>query len=102
MATDQDREWARQTSKDWFEHCGGEANTCELSPEECLAEFILAALVKRDAKLSNLERLRRIAEIIEEVDRRCMAYDGPVGNTREEMRDDEMREIYKLSKGKGR
>ena len=45
------------------------------------------------------ERLDRIAEIIENVDNRCMAYDGPVGQTLDEMRSDEIEQIYKLAKG---
>lgn len=53
----------------------------------------------KQKELSHPERLRRIASIIENVDRRCEAYDGPVGNTREEMTDEEMRSIYLLAKG---
>lgn len=45
-------------------------------------------------------RLRRIAEIIEAVDERCLAHDGPVGDTREEMSKKEMQEIYDLAKGR--
>ena len=45
-------------------------------------------------------RLRRIAEIIEYVDERALAADGPVPTTLEEMTDDEMRQIYFLAKGK--
>jgi hypothetical protein len=44
------------------------------------------------------DRLRKIAIIIENVDQRCTAADGPVSNTRIEMTDDEMRQIYRLSK----
>lgn len=43
-------------------------------------------------------RLKRIAEIIEHVDNRCMAADGPVTPTLEEMRQDEISEIYALAK----
>lgn len=45
-----------------------------------------------------LIRLDGIAEIIENVDDRCMAHDGPVGDTREEMTREEMREIYRSAK----
>jgi hypothetical protein len=46
------------------------------------------------------QRLNRIAEIIEFVDHRCQAVDGPVTKTRHEITDDELREIYKLAGGK--
>lgn len=44
------------------------------------------------------ERLDKIREVIERVENRCMAADGPVTNTRYEMADEELREIYRLSK----
>lgn len=43
-------------------------------------------------------RLARIAEILEDVDRRCMAADGLVLETREEITNKEMRAIYLLTK----
>ena len=43
-------------------------------------------------------RLVEIARIIEDVDNRCLAADGPVTKTRHEMTDDEMRAIYALAK----
>lgn len=49
----------------------------------------------KDAEISRLSaRLKRIAEIIWDVDGRCMAADGTVANTRDEMTDDELREIW--------
>jgi hypothetical protein len=45
-------------------------------------------------------RLREIAKIIEDVDRRCMVADGPVTPTRREITDSELRRIYKLARGK--
>lgn len=45
-----------------------------------------------------IRRLRRIAQIIEDVDNRCLAADGPVTPTLQEMTVDEMREIYGLAK----
>lgn len=45
-------------------------------------------------------RLVRIAEIIEAVDNRCAAADGPVTPTLQEMTPEEIMEIYKLAKGK--
>lgn len=45
-------------------------------------------------------RLREIADIIESVDQRCAAADGPVSDTRHEMTDKEMRRIYRLAIGK--
>lgn len=45
-------------------------------------------------------RLWKIAEIIEAVDNRCMAADGPVAPTLSEMTQAEISEIYRLAKGK--
>ena len=42
-------------------------------------------------------RLDRIAAIIETVDHRCMAADGPVTPTLQEMTQKEMTEIYSLA-----
>lgn len=43
-------------------------------------------------------RLAEIARIIECVDNRCLAADGPVTKTRHEITEDEMRAIYTLAK----
>lgn len=43
------------------------------------------------------DRLKRIADIIERVDQRAMAADGPVTPTLQEMRQDEISEIYLLA-----
>ena len=45
------------------------------------------------------QRLSRIAEIIEEVDNRCLSVDGPVTPTLQEMQQKEISEIYSLAKG---
>jgi hypothetical protein len=45
------------------------------------------------------ERLDRIARIIEDVDYRCLLADGPVTPTVNEIRPEEMLEIYALAKG---
>ena len=45
------------------------------------------------------QRLREIAEIIEQVDNRAMAADGPVTPTLQEMTQKEMSQIYALAKG---
>jgi hypothetical protein len=45
-------------------------------------------------------RLNKIAAIIEGVDGRAMAADGPVTKTRHEITDEEYRRIYFLAKGK--
>ncbi len=42
--------------------------------------------------------LYRIAEIIDQVDRRCMAADGPVTPTLQEMREGEIKEIWERAK----
>jgi hypothetical protein len=48
--------------------------------------------------LSN--RLKEIADIMEAVDRRCEASDGPVAKFQDEVTDEELRKIYILaSKG---
>lgn len=61
--------------------------------EDTIAIWYKAAHEKGD-------RLDAIALIIEDVDNRCMAVDGPVTPTLQEMTQDEMSEIYKLAKGK--
>lgn len=48
------------------------------------------------------KRLKQIAEIIESVDDRCLAADGPVTPTHREIRLNEIQKIYKLAKGSGR
>jgi hypothetical protein len=45
------------------------------------------------------ERLDRIAEIIESVDDRCLAADGEVTPTLNEMKQEEITEIYNLALG---
>jgi len=45
-------------------------------------------------------RLARVADIIERVDLRCAAADGPVTATLDEMTQDEISRIYALAKGK--
>ena len=45
-------------------------------------------------------RLERIASIIEQVDIRAAACDGPVTPTLQEMTQDEISRIYALAKGK--
>jgi len=47
-----------------------------------------------DTIMTNEVRLKRIAEIIEAVDNRCMAVDGPVTPTLQEMTQREMSKIY--------
>lgn len=44
-------------------------------------------------------RLTSIREIIDGIENRCMAADGPVTNTRHEMTDEELRRIYRLAGG---
>lgn len=50
--------------------------------------------------MDNQNRLQRIAEIIEQVDDRCMAAEGPVTPTLSEMRQEEISEIYELAKNR--
>ncbi len=64
----------------------------------------LTAIELLQASSKTIERLRRrlqrIAEIIELVDHRAMACDGPVTPTLEEMTQKEISEIYRLAKGR--
>lgn len=62
-----------------------------------LWETMYQKLVVENAALR--ARLKRISEIIEFVEHRCMAVDGPVTKTRGEITDDEFREIYQLATG---
>lgn len=50
--------------------------------------------------LNESERLMKIRQIIEDVDNRCLAADGPVTPTREEITKDELCRIYALACGK--
>lgn len=43
------------------------------------------------------EKLKRISKVIEDVDDRCLNYDGSVGRTLDEMTQEEMSEIYRLA-----
>ena len=45
-------------------------------------------------------RLSKIKDIIESVDQRASAADGPVTDTRQEMTNAEMRQIYRAAKGR--
>lgn len=44
-------------------------------------------------------RLTSIKEIIDGIENRCMAAEGPVTNTRHEMTDEELQRIYRLAGG---
>jgi hypothetical protein len=57
------------------------------------------AVSAMDETVKLYDRFAQIVAIIDAVENRCMAHDGPVGNTRQEMTDDELREIYKLAGG---
>jgi hypothetical protein len=59
-------------------------------------EEIAAMNAKR---LTYRRRLELIAELLEAVDNRCMAVDGPVTPTRLEITDKELQRIYVLAKG---
>jgi hypothetical protein len=49
--------------------------------------------------MSNKKRLKRIAQIIETVDNRAMATDGPVRPTLQVMKQEEISRIYALARG---
>jgi len=59
---------------------------------------LVGKILGEEADLFAVSRLERILNIIEGVEIRCMAADGPVTPTIREMREDEMREIYNLAK----
>lgn len=57
-------------------------------------------MTKKEQQLSAaLQRLANIAAVIDGIENRCMAADGPVTNTRVEMTDRELIRIYRLAKG---
>lgn len=49
--------------------------------------------------MTEAERLKAIVDIIERVDDRCLAADGPVPKTRRQIKDEEIVRIYRLAKG---
>ena len=48
--------------------------------------------------MTDKQRLKEISEILEWVDNRCMAADGPVTLTKDEITTEELRRIYQLAK----
>lgn len=50
--------------------------------------------------MTDKQRLNEIAQILEWVDNRCMAADGPVTLTKDEITTEELRRIYQLAKGR--
>ncbi len=46
------------------------------------------------------KKLQKIVDIIENVEARAMAVDGPVGKTRDEITDQDLQAIYNLAGGK--
>ncbi len=55
-------------------------------------------MAKRKHDMTETQRLAEIAEIIEAVDQRCMAADGPVTPTLREMQQREISRIYELAR----
>lgn len=49
-------------------------------------------------KLTPTQRLSLIRQIIESVDNRCLATDGPVSKCCDEITDEELKQIYDLTK----
>lgn len=62
-------------------------------------DLVLAQYVEPNEFYKRHVRLARIAEIIEQVDVRAMASDGPVSPTMQVMTQDEISAIYALAKG---
>ena len=63
-----------------------------------LRAFEIIKAVNSHDELDN--RLKGIAEIIEKVDDRCLAADGAVTETLDEISQDEIKEIYNFAKGR--
>jgi len=62
---------------------------------------LVQEVVRLDQQLRDaVKRLNRIAEIVENVDARCMHADGDVTPTLEEMTQEEISEIYRLASPK--
>jgi predicted RNase H-like nuclease (RuvC/YqgF family) len=62
------------------------------------AEAAEAQLTEKDRRIEELEgRLVKIGDIIFGIEQRCMAMDGPVGHTVDEIIEEEIQEIYKLA-----
>lgn len=55
--------------------------------------------VARIKRMDFYDRLEEIRDIIDTVENRAMAVDGPVSNTRHEMTDKELQNIYLLAGG---
>lgn len=77
-------------------------NAAKNAEEECLVieygiEFDDNCYGTIEQVIDLQNRLNRIAQIIEDVDQRCMAADGPVTPTLEEMTQEEISEIYELA-----
>jgi hypothetical protein len=71
--------------------------SAELISPEPDREHRLAAIVRDIRVRDQADRLYEIAEIIEAVDQRCMAADGAVAFTRDEITTAEIRRIYELA-----
>jgi hypothetical protein len=77
----------------------GESEKEKSSPRQTVKEYIKNSWPdKEEVGMTPEERLKRIAQIIWDVDNRCSAVDGPVTQTLEEMTQDEISEIWELSK----
>lgn len=66
---------------------------------EAALELEQVARDNGDSAEARQSRLDAIKAIIDSVENRCMAADGPVTKTRHEMTDEELRRIYRLASG---
>jgi len=73
-----------------------ERDTCVITKAMLDDAFDMAIRDSHDVE----ERLRAIKDVIDSVESRCLAADGPVTPTLKEMGEDELRKIYKLAGGK--
>jgi hypothetical protein len=70
-----------------------------LAELSALPKFEEIARDNGDSAEMSKARLASIKEIIDTIENRCMAADGPVTNTRNEMTDEELQRIYRLAGG---
>lgn len=83
-------------AKDNLRGCAAELQNVIQEPVETVVDSIIPEMKALGLELGR--RLTGIAQIIENVDQRCMAADGPVTPILQEMTQDEISEIYRLAR----
>lgn len=86
------------TYGDTVEHC---SEAADLGNKMKVGLGWPKSLQAQPARVKALQkRLARIKELIEAVEQRCLAVDGPVSKTCDEITDADLKEIYRLAGGK--